>query len=228
MDSTVHVGLGDDPALEFLNTAAAPALRRRSELIGSGPSYLAWLGRTELLAATDLESAREVFPPDELDAAASAARDLREILRSAVAVWAGDRLSPVDPFVVARLNTVLAAGGRYTQLHVKREVAELRNRHYWVSTGQLLLPVAQAWACLLTGGDPRLVRMCVGCTIWFYDRTKSHRRRWCSMALCGNRAKVRRHRQLSAPQGGQARPRPSGSPSTGYPVHDVSRTAETR
>jgi len=31
--------------------------------------------------------------------------------------------------------------------------------------------------------------------MWFYDRTKSHRRRWCSMALCGNRAKARAHRE---------------------------------
>nr|WP_254214234.1 CGNR zinc finger domain-containing protein [Burkholderia multivorans] len=33
--------------------------------------------------------------------------------------------------------------------------------------------------------------------LWFLDRTKSHRRRWCSKALCGNRQKVaafrRRH-----------------------------------
>ncbi|NEJ40784.1 CGNR zinc finger domain-containing protein, partial [Rhizobium ruizarguesonis] len=28
------------------------------------------------------------------------------------------------------------------------------------------------------------------CTLFFLDTTKSHRRRWCSMALCGNRMKV--------------------------------------
>jgi predicted RNA-binding Zn ribbon-like protein len=29
----------------------------------------------------------------------------------------------------------------------------------------------------------------------FYDRTKSHKRRWCSMALCGNRHKVAEFRK---------------------------------
>jgi predicted RNA-binding Zn ribbon-like protein len=30
--------------------------------------------------------------------------------------------------------------------------------------------------------------------LWFFDRTKSHRRRWCSMAVCGNRHKAARFR----------------------------------
>ena len=44
-------------------------------------------------------------------------------------------------------------------------------------------PSAQAWAHLLVEGDPTLIRQCPGCTIIFYDSTKAHRRRWCSMAL---------------------------------------------
>jgi predicted RNA-binding Zn ribbon-like protein len=33
------------------------------------------------------------------------------------------------------------------------------------------------------------------CTVVFYDRTKNHTTRWCSMATCGNRDKVRRFRE---------------------------------
>jgi hypothetical protein len=33
------------------------------------------------------------------------------------------------------------------------------------------------------------------CTVVFYDRTKNHTGRWCSMATCGNRDKVRRFRE---------------------------------
>jgi len=32
------------------------------------------------------------------------------------------------------------------------------------------------------------------CQIVFYDESRSNNRRWCSMAHCGNRAKVRKHR----------------------------------
>jgi predicted RNA-binding Zn ribbon-like protein len=44
--------------------------------------------------------------------------------------------------------------------------------------------------------DFRLIRACEGsaCTILFLDRTKAHARRWCSMAICGNRAKVAAYR----------------------------------
>ena len=40
--------------------------------------------------------------------------------------------------------------------------------------------------------DFDLVRLCEGkaCVLWFYDRTKGHRRRWCTSTGCGNRAKV--------------------------------------
>jgi len=51
---------------------------------------------------------------------------------------------------------------------------------------------AEAAAELLAEGDFELIRRCESesCVLWFYDRTKSHRRRWCSMASCGNRHKV--------------------------------------
>ena len=62
---------------------------------------------------------------------------------------------------------------------------------------QLLAPLAEAAAHLLATADFTLVRKCEdhACTLWFLDRTKSHRRRWCSMALCGNRNKVAAFRQ---------------------------------
>ena len=65
--------------------------------------------------------------------------------------------------------------------------------------GQLaVLPVGAA-VDLFANGNRELVRLCdgAGCNLWFYDRTKSHRRRWCSMAVCGNRDKVKNHRARS-------------------------------
>jgi predicted RNA-binding Zn ribbon-like protein len=46
---------------------------------------------------------------------------------------------------------------------------------------------------LFAEGDRRLVRECgsYACSLWFCDRTKAHRRRWCSMGACGARAKGR-------------------------------------
>ncbi|WPP01265.1 CGNR zinc finger domain-containing protein [Pseudomonas sp. HR96] len=64
-----------------------------------------------------------------------------------------------------------------------------------------LVQLAYHGAELLAEGDFSLVRHCesADCSLMFYDRTKSHKRRWCSMGLCGNRHKVAqyRKRQLS-------------------------------
>jgi predicted RNA-binding Zn ribbon-like protein len=37
-------------------------------------------------------------------------------------------------------------------------------------------------------------------TLLFADHTRGHARRWCSMALCGNRAKQAAHRQRQKAQ----------------------------
>lgn len=47
----------------------------------------------------------------------------------------------------------------------------------------------------LMADTPERVKQCAhtGCVLHFYDTTKSGTRRWCSMAVCGNRAKAARH-----------------------------------
>ncbi|TMI77299.1 MAG: hypothetical protein E6H05_00485 [Bacillati bacterium ANGP1] len=57
-------------------------------------------------------------------------------------------------------------------------------------------PVVWAASELLTSADVRRVRQCQsddGCGWLFIDRSKNGTRRWCSMSVCGNRAKARRH-----------------------------------
>ena len=52
--------------------------------------------------------------------------------------------------------------------------------------------MAEAAADLLATADFKLVKRCEDQTgvLWFSDQTKSHHRRWCSVALYGNRYKV--------------------------------------
>jgi predicted RNA-binding Zn ribbon-like protein len=63
----------------------------------------------------------------------------------------------------------------------------------------LLAAVARSAAELLVEGPRAPIRRCANpdCRLLFYDDSRTHRRRWCSMALCGNRHKVaaflRRH-----------------------------------
>jgi predicted RNA-binding Zn ribbon-like protein len=191
----VIVGLAGDPALELLNSRATPSPGSGPiELIGDGASYLLWLARTGLIDDDDIAVLEDLFSADQLDGAAGDARTLRETLRPLLLDWAGEKSVPFPVDVIDELNALLAQDRRYTQLNADNGTLLLDERRYWGQPAQLLILSAQAWAHVLVEGDPTLIRQCPGCTIIFYDRTKAHRRRWCSMALCGNRAKVRRHR----------------------------------
>jgi predicted RNA-binding Zn ribbon-like protein len=56
----------------------------------------------------------------------------------------------------------------------------------------LLAAIARSAAEILLEGPNVQLRMCAnpGCGLFFCDSSRTHRRRWCSMAICGNRNKV--------------------------------------
>ncbi|HXY26162.1 MAG TPA: CGNR zinc finger domain-containing protein [Candidatus Acidoferrum sp.] len=63
----------------------------------------------------------------------------------------------------------------------------------------LLAAVARSAAEIIAEGSQARLRICANpqCGLFFYDTSRTHLRRWCSMATCGNRSKVaafaRRH-----------------------------------
>ena len=115
---------------------------------------------------------------------------LRHSLRTlAVAATEGQRPS-LD--VVHRLNEILARTPLQEEL-VERDGRIVRLRRPASDDPVYLLsPVAISAAEFLVNGDPRMVKQCGApdCILFFYDTTKNHRRRWCSMAGCGNRVKA--------------------------------------
>jgi predicted RNA-binding Zn ribbon-like protein len=56
----------------------------------------------------------------------------------------------------------------------------------------LLAAIARSAAEILVEGREARIRRCAnpGCELFFCDKSRTHRRRWCSMAICGNRHKV--------------------------------------
>ena len=63
----------------------------------------------------------------------------------------------------------------------------------------LLAAAARSAAEIIAEGPRARLRLCANprCGLFFYDTSRTHRRRWCSMTVCGNRHKVaafaRRH-----------------------------------
>jgi predicted RNA-binding Zn ribbon-like protein len=56
----------------------------------------------------------------------------------------------------------------------------------------LFAAVARSAAEIIVEGSHSRLRMCANpsCSLFFFDASRTHRRRWCSMAICGNRHKV--------------------------------------
>jgi predicted RNA-binding Zn ribbon-like protein len=122
-----------------------------------------------------------------------AARMLRENIRALVEKRkAGQR---GDPSI---LNAFLAEAQSHPRLvwNEPRSLAMERVRQQG-TPWSILAPVAEAAADLLATCDFTLVKRCEDrtCVLWFADQTKSHHRRWCSTALCGNRHKVAAYRK---------------------------------
>jgi predicted RNA-binding Zn ribbon-like protein len=57
---------------------------------------------------------------------------------------------------------------------------------------RLLWPIVDSANKLLISEEVQQIKQCKGCDWLFIDRSRNHLRRWCSMKVCGNRAKMRR------------------------------------
>jgi predicted RNA-binding Zn ribbon-like protein len=195
-DRPAPLFVGDHPAIDFLNTQATPA-GKAIEWLGDGADLVAWLeraGAIELAVAAKFRRARE---RDRLDDIAGEARSLRAWLRGFIARHAGRTLDAAAA-ELAPLNRLLARDDSYEQIETGSAGSALRPRRVrrWAQPAALLQPIAASIGDLVCHADFRLIRACEGadCTLLFLDRTKAHARRWCSMALCGNRAKQAAHR----------------------------------
>jgi predicted RNA-binding Zn ribbon-like protein len=174
-----------DGVLEFLNTVV-PRNGQLLDLFQCDEDVRAWLERTGMLEMVVLH---EDGLPQGL---APEARQLREEVRQLVLQRKLGQ--PVD---AEALNRVLSTGAYQMEL-VEDGAGNLKALYRFPAQTpmQVLVPVAIAAAELLARGNFSLIRQCESpdCPLWFYDRTKSHRRRWCNMTLCGNRQKAARFR----------------------------------
>jgi predicted RNA-binding Zn ribbon-like protein len=177
--------VGDHPVLDFMNTVAVIE-GQAVDFLQTDEDVLGWLRRVGL-------AGERRAPKFSGSALLLAARGLREAVRGLVVKRQAGVRGEVRGF-----NAFLAKTDSHPQLVWDGEdsprVVRARGER---SPEQMLAPLAEAAAELLATGDFELIRRCEdeGCVLWFYDRTKSHRRRWCSMAVCGNRNKVRAFRQ---------------------------------
>lgn len=204
--------VADSLGLDFLNTLATP-VDTQVEWIGSGEDLISWLLRVGIVPPEVITELRKTAVPGEFDTVAAQARKLREWFRGFVKAHEGRPLKPKALLELEPLNRILIRDEEFGQV-VAREIGRRkfgqapddeppvsglawRPQRRWRSPDALLFPIAKAMARLVCDENFQQVKACEGhrCTLMFLDRTRGRARRWCSMSVCGNRAKQAAHRQ---------------------------------
>ncbi|MDT0266766.1 CGNR zinc finger domain-containing protein [Streptomyces sp. DSM 44915] len=166
--------LGEPLSLDLLNTRWRLTAETQ-DLLTDVAGLAIWLRANDL---------HELCPADEPTLAA--VRQARTALTAAVA-------HPAAPGRDARaaVNAVLSHGRTRRTLTADGPAEEA------VTDSAAWLP---GWLAVddylrLLRLDPTRIRGCANdsCLLHFFDTSQNRRRRWCSMALCGNRAKAARH-----------------------------------
>ena len=185
--------IGENLALDFVNTQ-----RMRDgqvvDLIADYAALMHWLAQAHILTPAQAKRALKKWGKSaEGQQAHARSHTLRAALRAmAEHIVAG---KPVPQTSLVAVNEVLRHGSAYIQVERKHGTFEKRAHADHAAAMQLLALIAVAAADLLCHGDFSLIKKCNNprCILYFYDTTKNHARRWCSMAGCGNRMKAATH-----------------------------------
>jgi predicted RNA-binding Zn ribbon-like protein len=199
MQQLPAIFIADAQALDFLNSVARP-VDVPVDWLEDGEGLVDWLQQAQLVPTEVLQRMRSRYSPRELNHVAEEARGLREWFRSFVQQHKGRPLRRQDLKKLEPLNRLLERDASFSQIapatSAEGSALELRPLRRWDSPEALLLPIAETLARLLCSEDFTHIKACEGpaCTLLFADHTRSRARRWCSMAICGNRAKQAAHR----------------------------------
>jgi len=134
---------------------------------------------------------RNQMDPEAAQHALSAAKELREAMYAIFR--AVMRKEPAPAMALAQLNVYVQDAAQHSRLVETNGHFEWRF-DYSSLFHAILWPIARSAADLLASDQLQFVRACESktCQWLFLDLSRNHRRRWCKMNLCGNRAKARR------------------------------------
>lgn len=179
--------------LELVIRSGGEGFRARFEVLHEPADFPRWA------AAGRLDLAGHGVDPAEV---AATPAHLAELKRLREAVWAaavrasqGERPDHAD---LAVINDVAAGQGLVPQIDAATGAATWRRP---VTAHQLTVEIARDAVATFSEPAVRRVRMCAAdnCYLIYLDTSRPRRRRWCSMQRCGNRSKVRDHRQRRPP-----------------------------
>ncbi len=190
------------PALDFLNTRAGWPTQTNEYLVGYAPLAV-WCRERGLVDAGTCRRALAAAhrDPARADDVRLRALALREALRPVLVLGQGTPKTARDGWPLVRAEGAVARNA--AELTRTPQGDGLAAWRLPPTTEPLLVPYLElvlAVTQLLATPEARSVRACPMPDCGWVFTDPSGRRRWCSMAWCGNRSKVRAH--------ARARPRP--------------------
>ena len=189
-----HHGVDLDEAFDFLNTREleSGAFVDHLETVDD---VFEWIGGRELVHPELLDRERAKTRRDEEAArrAVARVRRVRDALRELTDAVVEGRAAA--PGAIAEVNRALRAR-EVIELEATSDGVRVGHRHVGDPIDDALARLADPIVHEISGGRPDRLRVCAddSCRWIFYDASPTGRRRWCSMASCGNRAKAARHR----------------------------------
>ena len=180
--------------LDFVNTLDYRLFPdRRKELLPTYQDLADWAAQAGSISATQRTALlREAEAhPRAAARARNKAVELRECLYRIIDSTARNRRPRADDLVM--LNRYRVEAFSNEELKATRRGFRLEWKDEPLQLDSVLWPIVQSASALLTSPDLQNVHECdmETCRWLFVDRSKNHRRRWCDMKICGNRAKAR-------------------------------------
>ena len=176
--------------LDFVNTQKVRD-GQPFETLNTFEDFLGWTIAIELI---EIEPAKDLLKKwngeNFADKLLQETVKFRNILRELAESIASKR--EISETAIKAINNKLKKQSGFTEIEKGENGFEKRFRFDLRDPSKLLQPIAESAADFLCYGNFELLRKCESsaCVLYFYDTTKNHKRRWCSMKICGNQAKA--------------------------------------
>jgi predicted RNA-binding Zn ribbon-like protein len=189
------VAIGGHPALDFCNTRAGWGAPVPKEYLASYDHLAVWTREVGLFGARDVAAFRRAARADPAEAGTVLAGALA-LRQAAYAVLLGSRSGAAFSVVEARARAARASSTLRRTSPAAATLARWKLPLDGVHTP--LLAVAAQLDDLLCSPLSGAVAACPGSGCGWLFADLRRRRRWCDMAVCGNRAKARKHAERLA------------------------------
>jgi len=170
------------------------------DFVNSAPpnAELSWERLIHFLNSTDIVSTERAtqllghpqIDPQAAEALLLKARRLQIALRKAFTAMLRKQRMPGE--WIESVNEILRITEGHDELVGQDNIWKIEFVAREGGLDWLLAAIARSGAEIISEGTQARLRLCANphCGLFFYDDSRTRRRRWCSMAVCGNRSKV--------------------------------------